>query len=118
MLKNRSLSPEERETIILLRERYKELELHKTVERGIVLRENDSGQTEYFCKWNGISYDNCRWEQQVAVQPICVLGGTSSGVTYAPIFAASSAALRHSQSASRLGLSCGENVARNGGMYL
>ena len=71
VLKNRSLSPEERETIMLRRERDKEeLELHKTVERVIAQRENDSGQTEYFCKWNGLNYDHCTWELQDEVRPI------------------------------------------------
>ena len=71
VLKNRSLSPEERETIMLRRERDKEeLELHKTVERVIAQRENDSGQTEYFCKWNGLNYDHCTWELQDELRPI------------------------------------------------
>ena len=63
---NRSLSPEECETIMLRRKRDKEeLELHKTVEL-----ENDSGQTEYFCHANGLNCDHCTWEQQDEVRPI------------------------------------------------
>ena len=71
ILAARNISPEERETILLRRERDKEeLELHKTVERVIAQRENDAGQVEYFCKWNGLHYDHCTWELQDEIRPI------------------------------------------------
>ncbi|KAI0743539.1 transcription regulator [Daedaleopsis nitida] len=70
-LSNDKISPEEAETIILRREREKEeMELHKTVERIIAQRENDGGQVEYFCKWNGLNYDNCTWETLEEIRPI------------------------------------------------
>ena len=71
ILAARNISPEERETILLRRERDKEeLELHKTVERVIAQRENEAGQVEYFCKWNGLNYDHCTWEVQDDIRPI------------------------------------------------
>ncbi|KAH9892574.1 SNF2 family N-terminal domain-containing protein [Cubamyces lactineus] len=70
-LHNPNLSREDYETILLRRERDKEeLELHKTVERVIAQRENDQGQVEYFCKWNGLNYDHCTWELQDEIRPI------------------------------------------------
>ena len=36
--------------------------MHKTVERVIAQRDNDAGQGEYFCQWNGLNYEHCTWE--------------------------------------------------------
>ncbi|KAI0775711.1 SNF2 family N-terminal domain-containing protein [Trametes elegans] len=70
-LHNPNFSREDHETIFLQRERNKEeLEMHKTVERIIAQRESDSGQVEYFCKWNGLNYDHCTWEMQDEIRPI------------------------------------------------
>ncbi|KAI0645708.1 transcription regulator [Trametes meyenii] len=70
-LHNPRLSREDYETILLRRERDKEeLEMHKTVERIIAQRDNDAGQVEYFCKWNGLNYDHCTWELQDEIRPI------------------------------------------------
>ena len=71
ILRNSKLTPEERETIMLRRERDKEeLELHKTVERIIAQREGNTDQVEYFCKWNGLNYDHCTWETLDDIRPI------------------------------------------------
>lgn len=70
-LRNSATSLEEKETILLRRERDKEeLELHKTVERVIAQRENEAGQVEYLCKWNGLAYDHCTWEILDDIRPI------------------------------------------------
>lgn len=71
ILKNKATSLEEKETILLRRERDKEeLDLHKTVERIIAQRENDAGQVEYLCKWNGLAYDHCTWEPLDEIRPL------------------------------------------------
>ncbi len=44
--------------------------MHKTVERIIAQRESETGQVEYFCKWNGLNYDHCTWETQEEIRPI------------------------------------------------
>ncbi len=70
-LTRNDISLEEQETIFLRREREKEeLELHKTVERVIAQRDNENGQVEYFCKWNGLNYDHCTWETLDEIRPI------------------------------------------------
>ena len=61
------LSREDRETILLEKEREKEeFEAYKTVERIIGQRDatDSSGNSyvEYFCKWNGLNYEHCTWE--------------------------------------------------------
>ncbi|KAI0706827.1 transcription regulator [Cerioporus squamosus] len=71
ILRNKATSLEEKETILLRRERDKEeLDLHKTVERVIAQRENEVGQVEYLCKWNGLAYDHCTWETLDEIRPI------------------------------------------------
>lgn len=65
------LSREDKEVLLLDKEREKEeLETFKTVERVISQRENESGQVEYFCKWNGLNYEHCTWETQEEIRPI------------------------------------------------
>ena len=65
------LSREDYETLLLDKEREKEeLETFKTVERIIAQRDTDSQQVEYFCKWNGLTYDHCTWELQDEIRPI------------------------------------------------
>lgn len=60
------LSREDRETILLEKEREKEeFEAFKTVERIISQRDvsdTDKAHVEYFCKWNGLNYEHCTWE--------------------------------------------------------
>ncbi|OBZ68259.1 Chromodomain helicase hrp3 [Grifola frondosa] len=66
-----SCSIEEREQILLKRERTKDdNELCKTVERIITQRVTDSGQVEYLCKWNNLNYADCTWEPQEEIRPI------------------------------------------------
>ncbi|PCH43780.1 transcription regulator [Wolfiporia cocos MD-104 SS10] len=65
------LSREDKEVLLLDKEREKEeLETFKTVERIISQRENETGQVEYFCKWNGLNYEHCTWELQDEIRPI------------------------------------------------
>lgn len=65
------LSSEEREVLMLDKEREKEdLETYKTVERIIAQRENAQNDVEYFCKWNGLNYEHCTWELQDEIRPI------------------------------------------------
>ncbi|KAI0341938.1 hypothetical protein BDW22DRAFT_219821 [Trametopsis cervina] len=65
------LSQEDKEALYLDKEREKdELETFKTVERVIAQRENDSGQVEYFVKWNNLNYENCTWELQDEIRQI------------------------------------------------
>ncbi|CAL1707651.1 unnamed protein product [Somion occarium] len=62
------LSSEDRETLLLEKEREKEeLESYKTIERIISQREvtdseKGTSHIEYFCKWNGLNYEHCTWE--------------------------------------------------------
>lgn len=66
-----NLSSEDREALFLDKEREKEeLETYRTVERIVHHREGNSGEVEYFCKWNGLNYDHCTWELQKDVNPI------------------------------------------------
>ena len=68
------LSQEEKEAILLDKEREKEeYELYRTVERVIAHREappDAGGEMQYFCKWNGLTYDHCTWELQDEIRPI------------------------------------------------
>ena len=69
------LSREDRETILLEKEREKEeFEAYKTVERIIGQRDatDSSGNSfvEYFCKWNGLNYEHCTWELQDEIRSI------------------------------------------------
>ena len=64
-----TLNAEDRETLLLERERDKEdLETFKTVERIVAMRTSPSdsagggGDVEYFCKWAGLAYEFCTWE--------------------------------------------------------
>ncbi|EIW83178.1 transcription regulator [Coniophora puteana RWD-64-598 SS2] len=65
------LSSEERESLLLDKEREKEeLETYKVVERIVSHREGAEGDTEYFCKWTGLNYEHCTWETAEEVAPI------------------------------------------------
>ncbi|KAL0956394.1 hypothetical protein HGRIS_002541 [Hohenbuehelia grisea] len=58
------LSSEEKESLILDKEREKEdLETFRTVERIVAHREG-AETTEYFCKWCNLNYEHCTWEPQ------------------------------------------------------
>ncbi|KAG6898168.1 hypothetical protein C0992_004155 [Termitomyces sp. T32_za158] len=70
-LNSPGLSREDREILLLDKEREKEdLETFRTVERVIDQRENDSGEVEYFCKWCGLNYEHCTWETQKEINSI------------------------------------------------
>ena len=65
------LTSEERETLLLDKEREKQdLELYKTVERVVSHRDGIKGEIEYFCKWNGLNYEHCTWEPLEEIRPI------------------------------------------------
>jgi chromodomain-helicase-DNA-binding protein 1 len=65
------LTSEERETLLLDKEREKQdLELYKTVERVVSHRDGPKGEIEYFCKWNGLNYEHCTWEPLEEIRPI------------------------------------------------
>ncbi|KAI9463589.1 SNF2 family N-terminal domain-containing protein [Lactarius psammicola] len=65
------LTSEERETLLLDKEREKQdLELYKTVERVVSHRDGSKGEIEYFCKWNGLNYEHCTWEPLEEIRPI------------------------------------------------
>lgn len=57
---------------MLDKEREKEeLETFKTVERVISQRESPhDGNVEYFCKWQGLTYEHCTWESYEEIKPI------------------------------------------------
>ncbi|TFK26522.1 transcription regulator [Coprinopsis marcescibilis] len=64
------LSSEDKELLLLQKEREKEdLELFRNVER-IVAHRDTNLETEYFCKWSGLNYEHCTWETQKDVNPI------------------------------------------------
>ncbi|KAI0318392.1 SNF2 family N-terminal domain-containing protein [Amylostereum chailletii] len=66
-----NLTTEEREALLLDREREKEeLETYKTVERIVSHRELDTGEVEYFCKWTNLNYEHCTWEPLDELRPI------------------------------------------------
>ncbi|KNZ72917.1 Chromodomain helicase hrp3 [Termitomyces sp. J132] len=70
-LNSAGLTSEDREVLLLDKERGKEdLETFRTVERVIDQRENESGEVEYFCKWCGLNYDHCTWETQKEINSI------------------------------------------------
>ncbi|KAF8441444.1 SNF2 family N-terminal domain-containing protein [Boletus edulis BED1] len=67
------LSTEDAETLLLDKEREKEeLETYKTVER--IVSHRDSAEvpngTDYFCKWTGLNYEHCTWEDESEIRPI------------------------------------------------
>ncbi|KAF8200678.1 SNF2 family N-terminal domain-containing protein [Pholiota molesta] len=65
------LTREDVEALLLDKEREKEeLEIVRIVERIVAHRETTEGDMEYFCKWQGLNYDNCTWELQKDVNPI------------------------------------------------
>ena len=65
------LTSEERETLLLDKEREKQdLEFYKTVERVVSHRDGIKGEIEYFCKWNGLNYEHCTWEPLEEIRPI------------------------------------------------
>jgi chromodomain-helicase-DNA-binding protein 1 len=65
------LTSEERETLLLDKEREKQdLEFYKTVERVVSHRDGAKGEIEYFCKWNGLNYEHCTWEPLEEIRPI------------------------------------------------
>ena len=71
-LEDPELSPEDKEMLLLDKERERQdLETYKTVERVIAQRESpvDSG-VEYFCKWQGLTYEHCTWEVLGELKPI------------------------------------------------
>ncbi|KAG6920300.1 hypothetical protein DXG01_005069 [Tephrocybe rancida] len=71
-LNSAGLTSEEREILLLDKEREKEdLETFRTVERVIDQRTNDeTGEEEYFCKWSGLNYEHCTWETQKEINAI------------------------------------------------
>lgn len=67
------LSTEDAEALLLDKEREKEeLETYKTVER--IVSHRDSAEvfngTDYFCKWTGLNYEHCTWEDESEIRPI------------------------------------------------
>jgi chromodomain-helicase-DNA-binding protein 1 len=77
-LKTEGLSREDQETLLLEKEREKEeWDTNKILERVVASRDpkdptkaNPDCQTEYFCKWTGLNYDQCTWEMQDEILPI------------------------------------------------
>jgi chromodomain-helicase-DNA-binding protein 1 len=62
------LSSEDKEALLLDKEREKEeLEQFRIVERIVAHREG-AETTEYFCKWTGLNYEHCTWETQDEVR--------------------------------------------------
>ncbi|KIK92120.1 hypothetical protein PAXRUDRAFT_830263 [Paxillus rubicundulus Ve08.2h10] len=67
------LSTEDAEVLLLDKEREKEeLETYKTVERIVSHRDSTEvpNGTDYFCKWTGLNYEHCTWEDESEVRPI------------------------------------------------
>ncbi|KAG9316405.1 hypothetical protein JVU11DRAFT_2439 [Chiua virens] len=67
------LSTEDAEALLLDKEREKEdLETYKTVERIVSHRDSaeSSNGTDYFCKWTGLNYEHCTWEDENEIRPI------------------------------------------------
>ncbi|KAI6157570.1 SNF2 family N-terminal domain-containing protein [Pisolithus tinctorius] len=67
------LSTEDREALLLDKEREKEeLETYKTVERIVAHRESQDvpNNTEYLCKWTALNYEHCTWEDQNEIRQI------------------------------------------------
>lgn len=64
-------SPEDKEVLLLDKERQKEeYETYKIVERIIAERTGAEDKPEYFCKWTGLNYEHCTWESQDEIKPI------------------------------------------------
>ena len=62
----RKATPEELEEYQLQQEMQSEIiELHKRVERIISVRSSDSEVREFLCKWDGLPYTECTWEEEV-----------------------------------------------------
>ena len=60
-------TPEELEEYQLQQEMQSEiLQLHKCVERVISVR-NSNDIREYLCKWNGLPYTECTWEEETSI---------------------------------------------------
>lgn len=69
-LNDSTLSPEDKEALLLDKERDKQdLETFKTVERVVATREVP-GDVEYFCKWMGLPYEHCTWESYEEIKAI------------------------------------------------
>ncbi|OCB89362.1 transcription regulator [Sanghuangporus baumii] len=65
-----TLSPEDREALLLDKERERQdLETFKTVERVVATRDVP-GDVEYFCKWMGLPYEHCTWESYEEIKSI------------------------------------------------
>lgn len=61
---------EEKDAWMIERERYlEEQETHKSVER-IVTEKVEKGITKYFCKWNGLNYEQATWEDADEISAI------------------------------------------------
>lgn len=72
-LSSLGLSTEDREALLLDKEREKEeLETYKTVERIVAHRESLDvpNNTEYLCKWTALNYEHCTWEDQNEIRQI------------------------------------------------
>lgn len=72
-LSSPGLSTEDREALLLDKEREKEeLETYKTVERIVAHRESLDvpNNTEYLCKWTALNYEHCTWEDQNEIRQI------------------------------------------------
>lgn len=64
------LSSEERETLLLEKEREKdELENYCKVER-VISHRDAHPESEYFVKWQGLNYEHCTWEKQGQVNAL------------------------------------------------
>ncbi|KAH6913789.1 SNF2 family N-terminal domain-containing protein [Coprinopsis sp. MPI-PUGE-AT-0042] len=64
------VSSEEKESLLLEKEREKEeLEMFRIVER-VVSHRDIGADMEYFCKWQGLNYEHCTWEAQKDINPI------------------------------------------------
>lgn len=65
-------SREDTEQLLLDKEREREdLDTFKMVERVIAQRDSPhDSSVEYFCKWQGLTYENCTWESVDEIKPI------------------------------------------------
>lgn len=67
------ISREDAEALLLDKEREREeLENFRNVERVVSHREGADGESEYFCKWQGLNYEHCTWELSKDVKPIAL----------------------------------------------
>ncbi|EJD52396.1 transcription regulator [Auricularia subglabra TFB-10046 SS5] len=63
-------SLEDKEAMALERERMiEDHETHKLVER-VVTEKVEGGVTKYFCKWQGLNYEQCTWEDAEEISTI------------------------------------------------